>query len=238
MAVLPSTDTEMSRPHPDVAAETMSSPTGRPRERDVITAFAEITGEAIGDADLEQLLRSVCVKLCRVTGVSRSSLYLKKPGGRFRGAAGHCSDEGDITEAVKRQESGVAGDRFSREVIETGRPVLINDVANDPRPHRRTMEHWRVRAMLGVPLVFDGEVIGLLFVDNKDREHVYTQEDIEIAEMFAQLSASSSARRCSTSACAVRRRKLPAAATRLRTWPTCIANSPMPFSKAPISVAS
>ncbi len=189
MAVLPSTDTEMSRPHPDVAAETMSSPTGRPRERDVITAFAEITGEAIGDADLEQLLRSVCVKLCRVTGVSRSSLYLKKPGGRFRGAAGHCSDEGDITEAVKRQESGVAGDRFSREVIETGRPVLINDVANDPRPHRRTMEHWRVRAMLGVPLVFDGEVIGLLFVDNKDREHVYTQEDIEIAEMFAQLSA-------------------------------------------------
>ncbi|TCN50915.1 GAF domain-containing protein [Rhodococcus sp. SMB37] len=189
MAALPSTDTEMSRPHPDVATETMSFPTGRPRERDVITAFAEITGEAIGDADLEQLLRSVCVKLCSVTGVSRSSLYLKKPGGRFRGAAGHCSDEGDITEAVKRQESGVAGDRFSREVIETGRPVLINDVANDPRPHRRTMEHWQVRAMLGVPLVFDGEVIGLLFVDNKDREHVYTQEDIEIAEMFAQLSA-------------------------------------------------
>ncbi|QTJ70800.1 GAF domain-containing protein (plasmid) [Rhodococcus sp. ZPP] len=181
--------TETMTPHPDATGDATLSPTGRPRERDVITAFAEITGEAIGDADLEQLLRSVCVKLCSVIGVSRSSLYLKKPDGRFRGAAGHCSDEGDITEAVKRQESGVAGDRFSREVIDTARPVLIDDVTNDPRPHRRTMEHWRVHAMLGVPLVFDGEVIGLLFVDNKDREHLYTQEDIEIAEMFAQLSA-------------------------------------------------
>ncbi|MHA4854945.1 helix-turn-helix domain-containing protein [Rhodococcus sp. MSC1_016] len=189
MAVLRSMGTETMTPHPGATGDATLSPTGRPRERDVITAFAEITGEAIGDADLEQLLRSVCVKLCSVIGVSRSSLYLKKPDGRFRGAAGHCSDEGDITEAVKRQESGVAGDRFSREVIDTGRPVLIDDVTNDPRPHRRTMEHWRVHAMLGVPLVFDGEVIGLLFVDNKDREHLYTQEDIEIAEMFAQLSA-------------------------------------------------
>ncbi|WP_432794347.1 GAF domain-containing protein [Rhodococcus ruber] len=164
-------------------------PATRPRERDVITAFAEITGEAIGDADLEQLLRSVCVKLCTVLGVSRSSLYLRRPDGRFRGAAGHCADDGDITEAVKRQESGIAGDHFSREIIETARSVLIEDVPNDPRPHRRTMEHWRVRAMLGVPLVFDGEVIGLLFVDNKDLPRRYTAEDIEIAEMFAQLSA-------------------------------------------------
>ncbi|MEE2032660.1 helix-turn-helix domain-containing protein [Rhodococcus chondri] len=188
MAPLPSTGTETPSPHGRSSDEAVRPPT-RPRERDVITAFAEITGEAIGDADLEQLLRSVCVKLCDVIGGSRSSLYLKRPDGRFRGAAGHCTDQGDITEAVKRQETGIAGDRFGREIIETARPVLISDVANDPRPHRRTMEHWRVRAMLGVPLVFDRDVIGLLFVDNKDRERVYTQEDIEIAEMFAQLSA-------------------------------------------------
>ncbi len=188
MTLLPSAGTE-STTRPDAVGTMPPASADPPRERDVITAFAEITGEAIGDADLEHLLRSVCVKLCSVIGVSRSSLYLKRPDGRFRGAAGHCSDQGDITEAVKRQESGIAGDRFSREVIETARPVLIDDVANDPRPHRRTMEHWRVRAMLGVPLVFDGEVIGLLFVDDKDRDHVYTQEDVEIAEMFAQLSA-------------------------------------------------
>lgn len=188
MTLLPSAGTENTSP-PDPSGTLPSAFPTRPRERDVITAFAEITGEAIGDADLEHLLRSVCVKVCHVTGSSRSSLYLKRPDGRFRGAAGHCAEQGDLTDAVKRQESGVAGDRFSREVIETARPVLIDDVPNDPRPHRRTMEHWRVRAMLGVPLVFDDEVIGLLFVDDKDREHVYTQEDIEIAEMFAQLSA-------------------------------------------------
>ena len=45
------------------------------------------------------------------------------------------------------------GTQPPREVIRSAAPVLITDVANDPRPHRRTMEHWGVRAMLGVPLV-------------------------------------------------------------------------------------
>lgn len=184
MTLLPSTGTGTTPLRPPGTATVP-----RHRERDVITAFAEITGEAIKDTDLEELLRAVCLKLCEVIGVCRSSLYLKRPDGRFRGAAGHCAEQGDITEAVKRQESGIEGDRFSREIIDTARPVLIEDVRNDPRPHRRTMEHWQVRAMLGVPLVFDGEVIGLLFVDDRDGDHVYTQEDIEIAEMFAQLSA-------------------------------------------------
>src|SRR6202012_5595461 len=46
-----------------------------------------------------------------------------------------------------------------------------------------------VRAMLGVPLVFDGDVIGLIFVDNVERAHVYTAEDVALAELFARLGA-------------------------------------------------
>ncbi len=175
-----------SAPEPGGCSRSADEPS---RERQVIAAFEEITAEAIADAQLEYLLRSVGRKLCKLLGVTRCSLYLRQPDGRFRGAAGHCEVTGDITEAVKRQESGVVGDHFSREIITTQRPVLISDVIHDPRPHRRTMEHWRVRAMLGVPLIFAGEVIGLIFVDNRERDHFYTVDDIETAEMFARLSA-------------------------------------------------
>ncbi|MCP2253770.1 PucR C-terminal helix-turn-helix domain-containing protein [Prauserella aidingensis] len=165
------------------------APDGGRRERDVIAAFSEITTEAITTTQLEGLLGLLGRKLCHLLGVMRCSVYLRRDDGRFRGAAGYCERDGDISAAVQAQEAGIQGDRFSREVIDTAAPVLISDVTSDPRPHRRTMEHWRVRAMLGVPLVFDDEVIGLVFVDNLDQEHAYTSDDVALAELFARLGA-------------------------------------------------
>lgn len=159
------------------------------RERDVIVAFGEITNEAITSANQEDLLCLVGKQLCHLLGVTRCSVYLRGNDDRFRGAAGYSEVEGDISAAVQAQEAGIPGDHFSREVITTAAPVLISDVARDSRPHRRTMEYWRVRAMLGVPLVFDDEVIGLIFVDNEEQEHTYTDEDIALAELFAGLGA-------------------------------------------------
>ena len=46
-----------------------------------------------------------------------------------------------------------------------------------------------MRAMLGVPLVFDGDVIGLIFVDNVARDHTYTDDEISLAELFGRLAA-------------------------------------------------
>jgi sugar diacid utilization regulator len=162
---------------------------GTSREREVIAAFAEITTEAITATRLEDLLALVGQKLCDLLGVSRCSVYLRQDDQRFRGAAGWCGDAGNISAAVQAQEAGIPGDAFSREVIHSGAPVLIPDVRNDPRPHRRTMEHWGVRAMLGVPLVFDGDVIGLIFVDNVAREHEYTDDEMSLAELFGGLAA-------------------------------------------------
>ena len=160
-----------------------------PREREVIAAFADITTEAITATRLEDLLALVGQKLCLLLGVGRCSVYLRQDDGRFRGAAGWCGDDGNISAAVQAQEAGIPGDAFSREVIRSAAPVLITDVANDPRPHRRTMEHWGVRAMLGVPLVFDGDVIGLIFVDNVARDHTYTDDEISLGELFGGLAA-------------------------------------------------
>ncbi|WP_279099724.1 helix-turn-helix domain-containing protein [Gordonia bronchialis] len=159
------------------------------RERAVIAAFSQVTTEAITDAKLEDLLTLVGRRLCRLLGVTRCSVYLRHGSGRYRGAAGYCQEAGDITQAVRRQESGFDGDRFSQEVITTRQPVVITDALNDPRPHHRTMAHWDVRAMLGVPLIFDDEVIGLIFVDSRGRDHEFTTEDIEVATLFARLSA-------------------------------------------------
>lgn len=169
---------------PAVSAE----PSGT-QEAQVISAFAEITTEAITDIKLEDLLTLVGRQLCQLLGVTRCSVYLRHSSGRYRGAAGYCQDAGNITEGVRRQESGFDGDRFSQEVLTTRQPVVIQDALNDPRPHHRTMAHWDVRAMLGVPLVFDDDVIGLIFVDSRGCDHHFSAGDIELAMLFARLSA-------------------------------------------------
>jgi sugar diacid utilization regulator len=181
---------------PAAAARSQAVPPARPaepgvphREREVIAAFSEFTNEAITTPRLADLLGLLGKQLCHLLGVTRCSVYLRGDDDRFRGAAGYCERTGDISAAVQAQEAGIAGDHFSREVIRTAAPVLISNVATDPRPHRRTMEHWHVRAMLGVPLVFDGEVLGLIFVDNVQEDHVYTDEDVALAELFARLGA-------------------------------------------------
>jgi sugar diacid utilization regulator len=43
--------------------------------------------------------------------------------------------------------------------------------------------------MLGVPLVVDGEVIGIIYVDNQDEQHLYTTRDVRLAQTFAGLAA-------------------------------------------------
>ena len=134
--------------------------------------------------------------------MTRCSVYLRHGSGRYRGAAGYCQDAGNITEDVRRQESGFDGDRFSQEVITTEGPVVLHDALNDPRPHHRTMTRWDVRAMLGVPLVFDDEVIGLIFVDRRGREHDFTPATSRWRCCSPGCRHCSSARPCSTTGCA------------------------------------
>ena len=123
--------------------EPAPGPAAPHRERAVIDAFSEVTTEAITTTRLQDVLGLLGKKLCHLLGVTRCSVYLRDGDGRFRGAAGYCEHDGDISAAVQLQEAGIPGDSFSQEVISTAAPVLIDDVTADPRPHRRTMEHER-----------------------------------------------------------------------------------------------
>ena len=159
------------------------------REQAVVTALSGITADAVAGRALGEVLGRVGQELCRLLGVTRCSVYVRRDDGRFRGAAGWCAHQGDISDAVRAQEAGIVGDAFSCEVIAGRAPVLIRDVPNDPRPHRPTMEYWRVRTMLGVPLVHDDDVIGLVFVDDLDDAHEYGDDDIALAELFGRMAA-------------------------------------------------
>ena len=140
--------------------------------------------------DLDDVLQLVGRRLCELLG--REPL-LGVPPRRRRALprpdrGGHASR--DIRALIQRLVSGMGG-----RPVHAGRsspsraPVLVRDAQRDPRTIQRTMRRWAVRDMLGVPLVVDHDVIGIIYVDNEQQPHAYTDEARGVAQAFAGLAA-------------------------------------------------
>lgn len=152
-----------------------------------IAAFAEVAG-ALGEVrEQDALLHLIAEKISDLVGVHRCSIYLKdEETGYFHGQVGHA--DRDIDARVKRLVAGIAADAFTQEIVETKAPVVIGDALRDPRPVRSTMRTWNIRAMMGVPMVLKGGVIGLMFLDDENRPHRFDPVEREMASAFAELA--------------------------------------------------
>jgi GAF domain-containing protein len=153
-----------------------------------ISAFSDVAAALSELRDQDTLLHLIAKRICELTKAPRCSVYLRdEETGLFRGQVGHA--DRDIDPLIKRLTAGTEADRFTHEIVQTRRPVLVSDALEDPRPIRSTMRAWHVRSMLGVPMVLRGEVIGLVFLDAEDRRCAFGEETIELASTFADLAA-------------------------------------------------
>jgi sugar diacid utilization regulator len=156
--------------------------------RRAMLAYGDVAAALSESRDLDGLLHLIAERICELVGVNRCSLYLRDGrSGLFRGRVGHA--EHNIDDGVKSLVAGGPADGFTREIIATGKPVLLSNARDDPRPIRSTMRAWDVRSMLGVPMVLRDEVIGIIFLDQKGDRTAFTPLALEIGSTFANLAA-------------------------------------------------
>lgn len=156
----------------------------------VLAAFSDVVEEiADNPEDLDGLLRAIARGICNVVGVSRCSVYLEGDSrGLFRGQVGHARD--DIDAGVRRLVAGGPADHFTREIVQSKRPVLVANALSDPRPIQSAMRAWGVRAMLGVPMLHRESIVGIAYLDNEDEPHPFTPAQQDLAAAFAALAGS------------------------------------------------
>jgi GAF domain-containing protein len=153
------------------------------------SAFARVSASLERAGAVDDLLRLVVCEVRDLVGVERGSVVLRdEKAGLFRGCVGQGGDE-NIDAYVKRSLAGMPGDGMTLELLRTKRPVIIANARTDPRIIRSTVRFWRIHSIMAVPMVFDDEVIGVIYVDDDDRPHVFTPGDAEIATAFARLAA-------------------------------------------------
>lgn len=154
--------------------------------RGFISIAGELTRAQEEGRDLDEILGLIVTEIAVLLRVPRVIFFLRDEKTRlYRGQVGFGADDN----LVKRLIGGVEADRFTREIVETKLPLTLTDAMSDPRTISSTMREWGVRSVMGIPMVLNDDVIGILFVDSKEDRRIFTAVDEEVASAFAALAA-------------------------------------------------
>ncbi len=148
-----------------------------------ISGLAQLTADDPGG--LEHALEHVVNETSRIFAVDGAGLLLAAEGDVLRYVAAS-SERGRIIETLQEQvDEGPCVDAF-----EQGEPVVTADVAIDPRwPSFGPLAGMQgVRAILGVPVGFDGSV-GTLDVYASER-HDWDDGEVQAIQAYARIIAS------------------------------------------------
>jgi predicted ATPase/GAF domain-containing protein len=155
--------------------------------RALLTASQALAGEIL----LPKLLRRLLGTMFEHAGAQRALLVLERRG-HLEVVAEADVDRGDAV--LPRKERVDESARLCRSVVRysaaTGRPVVLADAVEDERfAHDPYMQQHRPRSVLCVPMVHQGKLLGLAYLENNRVTHVFTAARVEIAGLLAAQGA-------------------------------------------------
>lgn len=147
----------------------------------------EAGGRALFPASNDELLQSIVEAAARIFGAAAASMALidERAGELvFRVAYGAGSEA--VVGMRIPLDQGIAG-----YVANTGQPIAISNVQNDPRFSRGTAEKtgYVPKSILAMPLIADDRVIGVIEVLDKIASPSFGMQDMELLGMFARQAA-------------------------------------------------
>ncbi len=158
-----------------------------PRTDSSIDRLKEISTWVSSVQDLDQLLELIINTATRMMDAKASSLLLLDPKSKklyFKVATGEKST--DVKQFEIDLGQGIAG-----YVAETGEPLLIPDVAQDPRWYKEISESigFKTQSIACVPMKVDGDIIGVVEIIDKADGSSIREDDLKILSVFADLAA-------------------------------------------------
>jgi signal transduction histidine kinase len=153
-----------------------------------LEALGEISRAVNSSLKLETVLGRILAHACALADAGGGAIYVAEAeAGHFRIAATHGMDE-----ALVRAIRGLPvrmGDTVVGQCVAQQDPVQVPDLAAEPDyPLHAAMMKAGIRALLGVPLLREGEVIGALVVRRK-RAGAFADEIVELVKSFAAQSS-------------------------------------------------
>jgi putative nucleotidyltransferase with HDIG domain len=91
-----------------------------------------------------------------------------------------------LAETFVPLEGSLAGVIFTE-----NKPLILNHVERDPRHYSSAARHvnFKTHSLLGVPMRFQDQIIGVLEALNKRKKRIFSQDDLEILQVIASQAA-------------------------------------------------
>jgi transcriptional regulator with GAF, ATPase, and Fis domain len=78
------------------------------------------------------------------------------------------------------------GDRISGWVAMEGKPLLIENIEDDPRFSRKSIPQYSTKSLLSLPLKIDGRVVGVMNLNNKKTSEPFSHHDYSAALLIGE----------------------------------------------------
>lgn len=152
-----------------------------------VGGLATSLGPAVRPAGTDELLRSLTETARRLFGAAACSLALLSEDDSelvYTTAAGEGAD--DVTGMRMSSSHGIAG-----WVVQSGQPIAISDLANDPRFSRGLAEQtgYVPQAILAVPVETPQRMLGVISLLDRDTRRPGAEQDMALLSLFADQAA-------------------------------------------------
>lgn len=135
--------------------------------------------------DLQTVLDQVMDAIIQLTSAERGFLMLR-------------DDDGNLTVTAARNldQQTVSSDKFkysrtiANQVLDAGKPILTTNAAEDPRfSGQASIVGQALRSIMATPLRARGQVMGVIYVDNRAIEGLFDDDDLTALDTLAGQAA-------------------------------------------------
>jgi signal transduction histidine kinase len=141
---------------------------------------------AIGSSlDLQTVLNQVMDAIIELTEAERGFLMLMDDDGKLQVRVARNFDQ----ETLESSEFSVSR-TITRQVVNTGQPVVTTNAQTDPRyAGQASIVTHALRSIMASPLRARGNIVGVVYVDNRIRTGIFSEKDLEVLDAFATQAA-------------------------------------------------
>jgi len=149
--------------------------------------LATSLGPAVRPAGTDELLRSLTETARRLFGAAACSLaLLSEDESELLYTIAACEGADDVTGLRIPTSQGIAG-----WVVQSGQPIAISDLANDPRFSRELAEQtgYVPQTILAVPVETPQRMLGVISLLDRDARRPGAEQDMALLSLFADQAA-------------------------------------------------
>lgn len=154
-------------------------------QRERLTALTGVGSAINSSLDLDDVLDKVMDELIVLMKAEKGFLMLKDEKGDFHVEIARNAKRDDLTE-----DDFLISKSIVRQVLKDGEAVLTTNAKEDSRfKQQASVAAFQLLSILCAPLKVKGELIGVIYVDNRAHAGIFSGNDLDLISAFADQAA-------------------------------------------------